>query len=84
MRMSRALDRDPAAEMMILATEVADGMAATAAFAASRVSDRAARFGASVAELARGSVLYVRGRPLLLLAMLAVAAAGVLAWRWPR
>ncbi len=84
MRMSRALDRDPAAEMMILATEVADGMAATAAIAATRVSDHAARFGASLAELLRGTAGYVRRRPVLLLALLTVLAASLLALRWPR
>jgi hypothetical protein len=84
MRMSRALDRDPAAEMMILATEVADGMAATAAIATSRLSDHADRFGDSVAELCHGTALYVRSRPLLLLSLLAAVAAVLLAWRWPR
>jgi hypothetical protein len=84
MRMSRALDRDPAAEMMMLATEVADGMAATAGLAATRVSDRAGRFGASLGALARGIAWYVRARPLLLLAMLAIAAAALIASRWPR
>lgn len=83
MRRSRAFDVDPAAEMMWLATEVADGMAATAAFAASRLSDRAERLGESVAQLARGVGEYLRERPLVLAAA-AAAVAAFLMWRWAR
>lgn len=83
MRRSRAIDLDPAAEMMHLATEVADGMAATAAFAALRLSDRAARLGDSAAELASNVGTFLRARPLVLAAAAATLIA-FLAWRWSR
>jgi hypothetical protein len=83
-KIARALERsrDPAAEMMILATEVADGMAATAALAASRLSDHAAELGDSVTRLAAGTRDYLRARPLLAIAIVAVAAVVLRrAWR---
>jgi phage tail sheath gpL-like len=77
----RALERDPAAEMMLLATEVADGMAATAAFAATRLSDRWAALGDSLAEVARGTGAYLRARPLVVFSVVATVVAVAVAWR---
>ncbi len=77
----RAMERDPAAEMMLLATEVGDGMAATAAFAATRLGDRWARLGDSLAEAARGTGAYLRARPLIVVCVVATVVAAAATWR---
>jgi hypothetical protein len=83
MKRHRTADLDHGEEMMWLATEVADGMAATAAFAAMRLSDRAARLGRSLGVVLRRAGEGVRARPLLVAAAVATIA-GLAAWRWSR
>jgi hypothetical protein len=77
----RAIERDPAAEMMLLATEVGDGMAATAAFAATRLSDRWAQFGGSLADVARGTRAYLRDRPIVMMCVVAAIVGAAITLR---